>query len=297
MIEIIPSIAAQSASVVQNANTLNIPNHFTAIGLAIVVALVIFGGITRIVKVTEKLVPFMAGIYLAIALVIVAMNIAELPGVIGLIFKTAFTGHAAVGGFGGAMIAAAIRNGVARGTYSNEAGMGTAPIAHAAAVTDHPVRQAFWGIFEIVIDTIIVCSTTAFVVLTTGVWKTIGESDAASMPAAAFQTLLGENLGGTIVTISIAMFVISTIVVIAFYGEKQAEYLFGSAAGLIIKFVYLAAIIFGAYGGLTFIIKFLDITLAALILPNLVGLFLMSGEVAKLKDEFFSNPKFYPNAK
>lgn len=297
MLEIIPSVATQTVSVVQTAATLNIPNWVSGATIAILVGIVVYGGIKRIVQVSEKLVPIMAGLYILGALIITILNIGELPSVIVLIFKSAFTPAAAVGGFTGAAISQAISRGVARGTYSNEAGMGTAPIAHAAAITDHPVRQAFWGIFEIIVDTLIVCSVTAMIVLTTGLWKSIPASEAASIPARAFQQVLGEGLGGWIVTLCITLFVISTIIVIVFYGEKQAEYLFGLKFAKVMKFVYLIAIFLGAYGGIEFLYSFLDILLAAIIVPNMIGLILMRNQVKDLKDEFFSNPEFYPRAK
>jgi AGCS family alanine or glycine:cation symporter len=297
MLEIIPSVATQTVSVVHTAATLNIPNWVSGATIAVLVGIVVYGGIKRIVQVSEKLVPIMAGLYILGALVITIVNIGELPAVIVLIFKSAFTPAAAVGGFTGAAISQAISRGVARGTYSNEAGMGTAPIAHAAAITDHPVRQAFWGIFEIIVDTLIVCSVTAMIVLTTGLWKTIPASEAASIPARAFQQILGEGLGGWIVTLCITLFVISTIIVIVFYGEKQAEYLFGTKFAQVMKFVYLVAIFLGAYGGIEFLYSFLDILLAAIIVPNMIGLILMRNQVKDLKDEFFSNSEFYPGAK
>lgn len=297
MLEIIPSVATQTVSVVQTAATLNIPNWVSGAAIAVLVGIVVYGGIKRIVQVSEKLVPIMAGLYILGALVITILNIGELPSVIILIFKSAFTPAAAVGGFTGAAISQAISRGVARGTYSNEAGMGTASIAHAAAITDHPVRQAFWGIFEIIVDTLIVCSVTAMIVLTTGLWKTIPASEAASIPARAFQQILGEGLGGWIVTLCITLFVISTIIVIVFYGEKQAEYLFGPKFAKVMKFVYLVAIFLGAYGGIEFLYSFLDILLAAIVVPNMIGLVLMRNQVKELKDEFFSNPEFYPGAK
>ncbi|WP_313757243.1 sodium:alanine symporter family protein [Tissierella sp.] len=297
MLEIVPSVATQTVSVVQTANTLNIPNWVSGAVVAILVGIVVYGGIKRIVQVSEKLVPFMAGLYLIGALVITIINIGELPSIIVLIFKGAFTPMAAAGGFTGAAIAQAIKNGVARGTYSNEAGMGTASIAHAAAVTDHPVRQAFWGIFEIIVDTLMVCTMTAMVVLTTGLWKTVPSSDAASIPARAFQQLLGEGLGGGIVTFSITLFVLSTIIVIVFYGEKQAEYLFGTKFAKIMKFIYLVAIFLGAYGGIEFLYSFLDILLASIVIPNMIGLVLMRNQVKELKDEFFSSSEFYASIK
>jgi len=297
MIEIAPSIATQTVSVVQSASTIHIPNWVTGIVLVIIVGIVVFGGIKRIGKVTEKLVPFMALLYIIGALVIIIVNITELPGAIASIFKNAFTPAAATGGFAGATIAQAMRWGTARGVYSNESGMGTAPIAHSTAVTDHPVRQAMWGLFENVVDTLIVCTATALVVIVTGLYKTVPADQAGTIPSLAFQSLLGPGLGGAIVTISITLFVLSTIIVIVFYGEKQAEYLFGTKFSKVMRIVYLASIFMGAYGGLEFLYQFLDLLLGIVIIPNMLGLLLLSGEVKELKDEFFSNPKYYNNVK
>lgn len=297
MLEIIPSIATQSASAVQTAATIGIPNLAGGIIIAILVGAVAYGGIKRIAQVTEKLVPIMALLFSVGALIVILANIKNLPLAIGLIFKHAFTPAAAKGGFLGATIAQALRWGTARGVYSNEAGMGTAPIAHVTAITDHPVRQAIWGIFEIVADTLIVCTITALLVLTTGMHETVPASEAATMPALAFQQLLGEKLGGGIVTICIFLFVLSTILVIVYYGEKQAEYLFGLKFSKVMRFVYIVAIFLGAYGGIEFLYNFLDILLAAVIIPNMIGLVILRKEVVELKDDFFNNPEFYPGAK
>ncbi|MCF6462395.1 alanine/glycine:cation symporter family protein [Clostridium sp. Cult1] len=297
MLEIIPSIATQAVSAVQTAETINIPNWITGSVLVILVGLVVFGGIKRIASFTEKLVPFMALLYIIGGIIIIIVNITELPKAIGLIFKHAFTPIAATGGIAGAGIAQAIRWGTARGVYSNEAGMGTAPIAHSSAVTDHPVRQAMWGIFEIVVDTLIVCTVTALIVLVSGVYEIVPAEQAASMPAVAFQQLLGNNIGGGVVTISILLFVLSTIIVIAYYGKTQAEFLFGATFSKIMIVVYLIAIILGVYGGIEFLYNFLDVLLATIIIPNMIGLLMLSNEVKDLKDEFFSNPKYYKKAK
>lgn len=292
MIELIPSIATQAVSAVQTAGTIGIPPMVTGIGIAIVVFIVVFGGIKRITQVTEKLVPLMAIVYILGALIIIAANITQLPGVIALIFKSAFTPTAATGGFAGSTVALALRWGAARGTYSNEAGMGTAPIAHATAETDHPVRQAFWGIFEITVDTLMVCTVTAFVVLITGLWSEVPSSEAASIPALAFKHMFGAA-GGYVVTISIFLFVLSTIIVLVFYGEKQAEFLFGYKFAKSWKYVYVVSILLGVFGGIEFLYQFLDFFLAMIILPNMVALIVMSGEVVELKNEFFSSEKYY----
>lgn len=297
MIEIVPSIATQSVSFIQTAGTIGVPNMVSAAVMTVIVLIVVYGGIQRITKVTEKMVPFMAIFYLLGAMVIIAVNITELPGVIALIFKSAFTPLAATGGFAGSTIAGALRWGSARGTYSNEAGMGTAPMAHCAAVTDHPVRQAFWGIFEIIVDTLFICTMTAFVVLTTGLWENVPAAEAASIPARAFQTVFGNSLGGGIVTFCLMMFVLSTIIVLVFYGEKQAEFLFGTKFGKVMKFVNVAAIVLGAIGGIEFLYQFLDLLLAMVIIPNMIGLVLLRKDVKESLDDFFGNPKYYPGAK
>lgn len=297
MVELAPSIATQTVSVVQTAGTIGIPPIATGAVVAVIVALVVYGGIKRIAQVTEKMVPFMALLYLFGALIIIFQNITQVPAAFGLIFKHAFTPIAAGGGFAGAGIAATMRWGIARGSYSNEAGMGTAPIAHSAAVTDHPARQAMWGIFEVIVDTLIVCTTTAILILTTGLWKEVPASEAASMPARAFQALMGDAVGGGIVTFSILMFVLSTIIVVVYYGEKQAEYLFGTKFSKVMRVVYIASIFLGAVGGIEFLYQFLDILLASIIIPNMIGLVLMTKEIKQMKDEFFGNPKYYPGAR
>lgn len=190
-----------------------------------------------------------------------------------------------------------MRWGTARGVYSNEAGMGTAPIAHCSATTDHPVRQAMWGIFEVVVSTLIICTMTALLVLTTGLYEVIPAEEAASIPARAFQQVMGDTLGGGIVTLSMFLFVLSTIIVLVFYGEKQAEYLFGSKTSKIMRLVYLVAIFLGAYGGLEFLYNFLDILLATVVIPNMIGVVLLRDEVKDLKNDFFNNPEYYPGAK
>ena len=286
MVELIPSISTQTVNVAQTAASIGIPNLATGITMTFIVGLVVIGGIKRIAQVAERLVPFMALLYFLAALVIVFINITKLPGVILMIFEQAFTPTAATGGFAGSALPATVRSGVARGCYSNEAGMGTASIAHAAAVTDHPARQALWGVFEVIVDTVILCTTTAFVVLVTDVWRQVPAAQAASMPAKAFQQYLGQSLGGGAVTICLFLFVISTIIVITYYGEKQAEYLFGTRVSIFMRFVYLGAILVGSVMNLELLYQFLDIFLATIVIPNVIGLVLMSGRVKKVKDDF-----------
>jgi len=294
MLELVPSIMVQANSVSASAlEAFNLNPAITGGVTLVLVGLVVIGGITRIAKVTERLVPFMALAYFVGAMVIVIVNIAEVPRVLGLIFGYAFRPMSAVGGFAGSVVAASVRWGVARGVYSNEAGMGTAPMAHSSATNDHAVRQGFWGIFEIIVDTIVICSTTAFVVLSSGVWNAPGAMDNPSgLPAAAFTDFYGP-IGGTVVTLSLLLFVVSTLIVIIFYGEKQAEFLFGLKFSRVMRYVYLASIFVGAIGGAKTLWIFLDIMLAMIIFPNMLALFLLHGEVRELTQEFFSSEKYY----
>lgn len=289
MIELVPSISTQTVNVVQTAASVGIPAVATGLVLTVLVGLVVVGGIKRIGEVTSRLVPFMALLYIGTALVIILLDAVKLPGVLLMIFEHAFSPTAAFGGFVGSSIAATLRWGVARGCYSNEAGMGTAAIAHAAAVTDHPARQAMWGVFGIMVDTIIICTTTAMVVLVTGAWTAVPPAEAGSMTALAFQQLLGEGLGGGIVTICLMLFVISTIIVIIFFGEKQAEYLFGIRFSKVMRGVYLVAILAGSMIELEFLYQFLDILLATIVVPNMIGMVIMSGQVKAMKDEFLKS--------
>ena len=294
IVELIPSIMVQGNSVsVSLAETFSFNKMYAGIVIAFLIGLVVIGGIKRIGKVTELVVPLMAGVYVGAGILIVIMNVSSVPAFFSLTFSNAFTSSSALGGFAGAAIAETVRWGFARGLYSNEAGMGTAPIAHAAAMTDHPVRQGFWSVIGIVVDTLLICTTTAFVVLSSGVWT--GENalrNPAALTAAAFKSYFGSG-GGYFVSISLVFFVVSTITVVIFYGVKQAEFLFGRIAGHVIKVIYLAAIIIGAAGGAKAIWGFLDLALAFILIPNIAALLLLSRKVRSLYDEFFTSEKYY----
>ncbi|MGG0942154.1 sodium:alanine symporter family protein [Bacillus subtilis] len=294
IVELIPSIMVQGNSVSASlAETFSFNKIYAGIGIAFLIGLVVIGGVKRIGKVTEFVVPLMAGAYAGAGLLIVLMNLSSVPAFFSLIFSSAFTSSSAVGGFAGAALAETVRWGFARGLYSNEAGMGTAPIAHAAAMTDHPVRQGFWSVIGIVIDTLIICTTTAFVVLASGVWTGKNASiDPAALTTAAFQHYFGSG-GGYFVSVSLVFFVVSTIMVVIFYGVKQAEFLFGRLAGHVIKFVYLAAIIIGAAGGAKAIWGFLDLALVFILVPNVIALLLLSRKVKALYTEFFTSEQYY----
>jgi len=257
----------------------------TGIILTIVTGVVIVGGLKRIVAFTEKLVPFMAVFYIVGSLMIILSRITMVPEAFALIFGHAFSPAAAVGGFAGAAVRNAIRFGIARGVFSNEAGLGSAPMAHASAKTDHPVRQGLWGILEVFLDTIVICSLTALTILVTGVWQS-GKTGAALTTLAFNEGLPG--FGGFIVAIGITLFAFSTVIGWSWYGEKCVEFLFGSFAGRIYRFVYLPFIIIGAVGGLTLVWDIADTLNGLMALPNLIGLLALSGTVVALTKEFFA---------
>ncbi len=268
-------------------SSFNLNPWVTGIVLAGVTALVIVGGIKRIGAFTEKLVPFMAAIYIVGGLIIIFANIAKVPAAFGLIFASAFTGKAAVGGFAGATIAQAIRFGIARGVFTNEAGLGSAPIAHAAATTDHPVRQGLWGVFEVFADTIIICSITALAIITSGVWES-GMTGAALTTAAFDASIPG---GGYIVSVGIVLFAFSTIIGWEYYGERCLEYLLGPKSIMFYRIAWVPFVLIGAIGGLEFVWNLADTLNGLMAIPNLIGVLALSGTVFKLTKEFFAKEK------
>ncbi len=268
--------------------TFNVPPLASGIVLAVAAGAVILGGLQRIAKVTEKIVPFMAVFYMIGAIIILVIHLPQIPGALGLIFQHAFTPKAGVGGFAGATVMMAMRFGVARGVFSNEAGLGSAPIAHAAARTDHPVRQGLWGVFEVFADTIVICSMTALVIIATGVWDS-GITGAALTTAAFNDGLPGP--GGIIVAVGILFFAFSTLLSWAYYGEKCAEFILGSGFNKIYRIIWLPLIVLGAIGSLTLIWDIADTLNGLMAIPNLVALLGLSGVIVKLTKEFFEKEK------
>ncbi|MCK5092946.1 MAG: alanine:cation symporter family protein, partial [Gammaproteobacteria bacterium] len=276
----------QANSVADALNSkLGISHLASGITIAILTALVLIGGIRRIATVAGKLVPFMAISYVLAGLVVLTLKSAELPDAISLIFTHAFTPTAATGGFAGAAVWAAIRFGVARGIFSNEAGLGSAPIAHAAARTDSPVRQGTVAMLGTFIDTIIVCSITGLVIIVSGAW-TSGENG-ASLTSMAFESAL-PGVGGYIVTFGIAIFAFTTLLGWSFYGEKCVEYLFGIRSIMPFRILWIIAIPVGATAQLDFIWLLADTLNALMALPNLIALLLLSPVVFKLTKDYFS---------
>lgn len=265
-------------------STFGIDTLATGLVLMVLTALVIIGGIRSIGRFTSFLVPFMIVGYIAAALVVLALNAAEIPHALGLIFYHAFNPIAAGGGFAGATIAAAIRFGVARGVFSNESGLGSAPIAAAAARTNDPVRQALVSMTQTFIDTLVVCTMTALVILTAGAW-TQGVS-AAELTSASMAETLGHS-GTLIVALATVLFAYSTLIGWNYYGEKAVEYLFGSRAIRVYRIFFIAAVIVGATTSLEFVWNFSDLMNGMMAIPNLIGLLLLSRIVKSETDRFF----------
>jgi AGCS family alanine or glycine:cation symporter len=263
--------------------------QLTGIVLAAITAAVILGGIRRIGEVTEILVPVMALFYLGAGLFVLIRYASEIPSALALVFQDAFTGTAATGGFAGSTLMLALRYGVARGLFSNEAGLGSAPMVHAAAQTDHPVRQGLYGIFEVFVDTILVCTTTGLVVLVTGVWTT--GSTGAALAGAAFSAGLPGTWGNIVVTISLVLFAYSTVIGWSYYGETGIVYLLGSRAALPYRLLWLIFIYLGATGSLHLVWDIADTLNGLMALPNLLSVLLSLALLRRLVNEFFSRPR------
>ncbi|NOQ88267.1 MAG: amino acid carrier protein, partial [Gammaproteobacteria bacterium] len=266
-------------------DTFAVPHLATGIVMAVLAAMVLLGGIKRIASVAGKLVPMMAVAYVSAGLVILIINYEALPNAFSLIFTHAFTPIAATGGFAGAAVWAAIRFGVARGIFSNEAGLGSAPIAHAAACTDSPVRQGNIAMLGTFIDTIIICTITGLVIISSGVWSE-GQTG-ASLSSAAFESAL-PGVGSYIVTIGLSIFAFTTILGWSFYSEKCVEYLFGESAITPFRFLWIIAVPIGATANLNFMWLVADTLNALMAIPNLIALILLSPVVFKLTKEHFN---------
>ena len=272
----------------------HLPPVASGILIAVVVALVTLGGIKRIGKVTSLLVPFMSVFYILAGIVIILMRITHIPGVFAQIFAGAFSFKSVGGGLFGYTIMMAMKQGFARGVFSNEAGLGSAPIAHAASSSEEPCEQAIWGVFEVFIDTIVICSITAFAVLLSGILDAEGGLSAftskGAAAAAAFNTILPGTLGGKIIELSLLFFAPSTILSWAYYGENCWGYLTknNSVVLLAYKIIFSLVCIVGAVGSGTLMWDIADTLNGLMAIPNLIALLMLSGVVAKLTRDYFS---------
>jgi len=269
----------------------NVPHYLTGIILVIFTALVVIGGIKSIGRVTSYLVPVMAAFYSIGALIILLMNAEAIPAAFASIFGNAFTGKAVAGGALGTVI----KYGVARGVFSNEAGLGSAPIAAAAAKTDHPVRQALVSMTQTFIDTLVVCSFTALTILTSGILGQIDPNTGKPLTGAALTTNAFDvglpYIGGLIVAVGIILFAYSTILGWCYYGEKCLEYIVGASAVKYYRIVFVIFIFIGSIGSLQFIWSLADTLNGLMAAPNLVGLLGLSGIVVAETNDYLKNIK------
>jgi AGCS family alanine or glycine:cation symporter len=270
-----------------------IPVWVTAIAVTLLVLLVIVGGIKRIAEVTSKLVPFMAVFYFIGAITIILIFFKEIPAAFLLIFKSAFTGTAATGGFIGSIFIITLRYGVARGLFSNEAGQGSAAIAHAAAKTEHPVREGLVASIGPLVDTLIICTLTALVIILTGAWKSGIEG--VGMTLAGFSTGLGriglEGLSAHVVAGGLLLFAFSTIISWSYYGSRGAEYLLGEKSIKPYQYLYGAFVFLGAIGKIDIVWHFVDMVITFMTLPNLIAIILLAPIVKQEVQKYFEHMK------
>jgi AGCS family alanine or glycine:cation symporter len=278
----------QSNSVAEAVRvTFHIPNWTTGIILTVLTGLVILGGIRSIARVTEYLVPIMIVVYMVSALVVLFLEWDKIPQVFSLVFSKALTPTAALGGFAGATVKEAVRFGVARGVFSNESGLGSSPIAAAAAQTTTPTAQALVSMTQTFIDTIIVCSMTGFVILVTGAWTS--GATGSELTAKAFSAALPGNWGHLVVTVGLILFAYSTVLGWCYYGEKSIEYLLGETSVMPYRLLFTLFVFIGTFTQLELVWSFADIMNGLMALPNLIGLLVLAGVVVEETNRYFSN--------
>ena len=264
-----------------------------AIICALICAIVLIGGIQRLADVCSLLVPVMAVIYIVAALIVIIVNVGALPGAFAAIVKGAFNPASVAGGLAGVGIKTALTKGVGRGIFSNEAGLGSAPIAHAAADVDHPVKQGIYGVFEVFMDTIVVCTMTALVVLLgVGVQNIeYGNDIGANLTIKGFESVFGSGIPGVAVAICLALFALSTVLTWALYGSRCVEYLFGYKASKVYQVIFCLFACIAGTVELSLAWAIADTLNGLMAIPNLIALALLSPVVIKLSKEYFSAVK------
>jgi alanine or glycine:cation symporter, AGCS family len=277
-------VQANSISVLVN-ESFQIPMWVTGLILTVLTAIVILGGIKSIARVCEGLVPFMAITYVLGCLIILGMNLQGIPDTVSLIFSSAFTGQAAIGGFLGAGMKEAIRFGIARGLFSNESGLGSAPIVAAAAQTKNPIRQALVSSTGTFWDTVVVCAMTGLVVVNSGEW--VKGLSGAALTKQAFSDF--HIVGPIVLTLGLLTFVFSTILGWSYYGEKAAEYLLGTKVIKPYRYLWVMFVMIGSVLSLNAVWTFADITNALMALPNLVSLIFLSGVIVNETKKYLWN--------
>ena len=269
----------------------SIPQWVSGILVALIVGLIIIGGIKRIGKIASYIIPFMCIGFILMALIIICMNIKSVPSAFGQIFKGAFSVRAVGGGVLGYAIMRAMRFGLARGIFSNEAGLGSSVIAHSASETKEPVRQGLWGIFGVFLDTMIICTLTSLVILTSGVYtEGVTEESGSILAQMAFTSAFG-SFGRVVFSIILPIFAFTTILSWAYYGEKSFEYIFGGKYTIIYKVIYTLLVIVGSLAGVSLVWDLADLFNGLMAIPNLIALALLGGVVTKVTRNYFQRQK------
>ena len=261
------------------------PTWITGAVLLVLTSVVIVGGVKSIGKTTSFLIPIMIAMYLSTALLIIVLNFDKVPDAFGLIFNHAFAPFAATGGFVGAAVAAAIRFGIARGVFSNESGLGSAPIAAAAARTNDPVKQALVSMTQTFIDTLVVCTMTALIILMAPIW--LEGNGAGDLTLKSFEYFLGD-FGSTVVIIATVLFAYSTILGWSYYGERSFEFLFGDRSIKIYRVIFIAFVMVGAVLELRLVWNFSDLANGLMAIPNLIALLLLSKVITAETNRYFT---------
>lgn len=281
--------ATQSNSIaVALESTVGIKPWITGIVLTVIVAAVILGGMKRISSVNEKLVPIMAVFYVICAVIALILKIDKIPAAFALIFKEAFNFKAAAGGVAGYGIMLAMHYGFSRGVFSNEAGLGSAPIAHAASSTKSPVKQGLWGMFEVFFTTIVICTFSALIILTTDIWNT-GQFQGSALSIASFNAII-PGIGGIVVTLSTIFFALSTILGWAYYGEVCMEFLSRNSKKAVLAYrcIYVAFVFIGTIGSLDLIWSISETMNGLMAIPNLIGIIGLYKIVKTVTKEHFT---------
>ena len=282
------TVARTFVEAAQTIFDLNVPLWFPGILITVVVGLVLLGGIKRIAAVAERLVPSMIVLYLVTAIIYILLNVTEVPAMFALIISQAFSPSAAVGGFVGASVAQAVAAGVSRGVLSNEAGLGSAPIAHGIANVKHPAEQGVVGIFEVFVDTILVCSMTAFIILSSGLWTDPSyQASSGDLTAAALSTSI--PFASLIVAVCSFLFGFSTLIGWCYYGEKCFEFLFGSNKVVFYRVLFTALVMLGSVISVPMVWAIGTLLNGFMAFPNLIGLMFLVGTVKKLTQEYFES--------
>ena len=263
------------------------PTIVTGAILAILVAVIVFGGVKRIGQACAIVSPFMGIAYIVAGLLIIILNIKLLPGAIATIFKAAFNPSAYLGGVAGSFFIC-MKSGVARGLYSNEAGLGTAAMIHSSAKVKHPIEQAVWGPVEVFLDTILVCTISALAIVMSGLWTS--GLDGATLTVAAFEKMLPGSIGAYICIASVVLFGFSCLISYYNYAERAVEYIFGASSKIVVKVLWVIAVFVGSQTTLGFAWDLADTCNGLMIIPNLIAILILSKEVIALKNEYFNDP-------